>query len=285
MSDIGLVLGGGGARGAYEMGAWKAICNLGLNKNIKIYSGTSIGALNCALIQIMDSDYAANVWLKYNLEKIFMANGIKYSDILDIINSIRMGKDVKFEGILTRDGLINLLSELNIEKLETIKCDFYATVVNITGIPKEIRLIKPALDWYEGRKTGITQYINLKDTVKDHIVKVLMASSALPVIYTPVEIEDKFYVDGGVNDNLPILPIYKMGYRKIIAISCERVNYYNIIRKYPSSEVLLIQPSRYLGNLLNGTLNFNKDKLNQSFKLGYYDAMNAIKRSNLKFLN
>lgn len=281
MSDIGLVLGGGGAKGAYEMGAWKAICQLGLNDNIIIYAGTSIGALNCALIQIMGCDNAADVWLKYNLEKIFMSNGINYNDILDIIANIRMGKKTDFEGILSRDGLINLLEELKIEK---IKRDFYVTVVNITRIPKEKRLIKPALDWYEGRRTGVTQYVNLKNTDKDYIIKVLSASSALPVIYTPVEINDQYYVDGGLNDNLPIMPIYQRGYRKIIAISCERVNYYNLMRKFPSTEILLIQPSRYLGNLLNGTLNFNKGKLNNSFKLGYYDAMNAIKRSKFKYL-
>lgn len=281
MSDIGLVLGGGGAKGAYEMGAWKAICQLGINKNVKIYAGTSIGALNCALIQTMDSDLASAVWLKYNLEKIFMSNGINYNDILNIIANIRMGKDADFEGILSRDGLINLLDELNIEK---IKNDFYVAVVNITKIPKEKRLIKPALDWYEGRRTGITQYINLKNTDKDYIKKVLSATSALPVIYTPVEIVDQYFVDGGINDNLPIMPIYQRGYRKIIAISCERVNYYNIMRKYPSTEILLIQPTRYLGNLLYGTLNFNKNKLNQSFNLGYYDAINTIKRSKFKFL-
>jgi len=283
MSDIGLVLGGGGAKGAYEMGAWKAICQLGLSKNVKIYSGTSIGAINCALIQIMDSDYAANVWLKYNLEKIFMSNRINYNDILEIITNIRRGKEIDFEGILSRDGLINLLEEINIKKLETIISDFYVTVVNVTKIAKEKRLIKPALDWYEGRKTGITQYINLKDTMEDYIVKVLTASSALPVIYTPVEINGEYYVDGGINDNLPILPIYQRGYRKIIVISCDMVNYNNIVRRFPSTDVLLIQPSRYLGNLINGTLNFNKNKLNQSLKLGYYDAMNAIKRSKFQF--
>ena len=57
------------------------------------------------------------------------------------------------------------------------------------------------------------------------------------------------------------------------------MNYFNIVRRYPSIQMILIQPSRYLGNLLNGTLNFNKDKLRQSFELGYHDAMNTIKRN------
>ncbi|MBP1925033.1 NTE family protein [Sedimentibacter acidaminivorans] len=283
MSDIGLVLGGGGAKGAYEIGAWHALCQHGINKNIKMYSGASIGAINCALIQLMDSDSAAEVWLEYDLQKRFMDNGIDYNEIVQIINRIKKGKNVDFDGILSRDGLIELLDELNIENLEKSEKDFYASVVNITKIPKERRFLKPAIDWYEGRKTGFTQYINLKNANKDFIVKVLSASSALPVIYTPIIIEDQYFVDGGVNDNLPIYPVYQSGYRKIIVISCERVNYFSIMRRYPSIQMILIQPSRYLGNLLNGTLNFNQDKLKQSFELGYNDAMNAIKRNHSIF--
>lgn len=279
MSDLGLVLGGGGAKGSYEIGAWHALCQNGLNKNIKIYSGASIGAINCALIQLMDSNDAAKVWLEYNLQERFMANGINYNDILEIIDEIKKGKKVDFDGVLSRDGFVELLNELNIGNLENIGRDFYAAVVNITKIPKERRFLKPAIDWYEGRKTGFTQYINLKNTNKNFIVNVLTASSALPVIYTPVTIGDQYFVDGGVNDNLPIYPVYQNGYKKIIVISCERVNYFNIVRRYPSMEMILIQPSQYLGNLLNGTLNFNKDKLRQSFELGYRDAINAIKRN------
>jgi len=283
MSDMGLVLGGGGAKGAYEIGAYHAICQLGLNENIKIYSGSSIGAINCALIQIMDSKKAAKVWLEYNLEERFMANGINYNDILAIINRIKQGKQVDFNGILSRNGLLELLDELNISDIENTDNDFYVAVVNISNIPKERRFLKPAIDWYEGRKTGFTQYINLKNTNKEFIVNILSASSALPIVYTPVTIEDQYFVDGGVNDNLPIYPIYENGYKKIIVVSCERVNYFNIIRKYPLIELILIQPSIYLGNLLNGTLNFNKNKLQQSFELGYHDAINVINRNQSKF--
>ena len=46
---IGLVLSGGGARGAYEIGVWKAICELGLDKRIVAISGTSVGGINAAM--------------------------------------------------------------------------------------------------------------------------------------------------------------------------------------------------------------------------------------------
>lgn len=280
MDDIGLVLGGGGAKGAYQMGAWKAIVQTKLNNHIKIYAGTSVGAINCALIQITDYEHAIKIWLHYDLEKIFMSKAITYNEILEIINNLRNRKKVNFDGILSRDGLLELFEEIKIDNLEKSREDFIVCVVNISQIPQKERLIKPAIDWYEGRKTGFTQYLNIKNTNKDYIIKVLTASSALPVIYTPVEIDEQYYVDGGINDNLPIEPIYRRGCKKIIAVSCDKINYRNLKRKYPSSQILLIQPSKNLGSLISGTLNFNKQKLRQTFRLGYFDAMYAIKRSN-----
>lgn len=283
MDDVGLVLGGGGAKGAYEIGAWKAICSMKLDKNIRICSGSSIGAINLALIKLMDCDTIIQIWLNSNLEKIFVAGGLNYKEIIDIIISIRRGGKTDFDGLFSRDGIIELFSKINIEKLENMKDDFYAAVVNISESSNNINFIKPALDWYDGRKTGITEYINLKNRNCDFITNVLLATSAIPIVYAPVEIEGICYVDGGINDNLPIHPIYQRGIRKIIAISTERLNKNHLIKRYPSAEILLIHPSKYLGNLFNGTLNFNNQKLKQMYRLGFHDAMNGIKKSN--FLN
>lgn len=278
MSDMGLVLGGGGAKGAYEIGAWKALTQSGLVKHIQAYAGASIGAINCALIQVTDSETASKLWLDYNLEKVFISKDLSYYEIIETIRRIQRDKKIDFDGLLDRDGLEKLFDEMNIKELEYRDVDFYASVVNITEIPEKQRMLKPAIDWYEGRKTGKTQYINLRGTGGDYIVKVLEASSSLPVIYSPVEIGGQYYVDGGVNDNLPITPLYQRGYRKMIVISCDRVNPYVLKRKFPNAEIMLIQPSRSLGSMLSGTLNFNKAKLRQSFRIGYYDAVNAINR-------
>jgi len=274
MTDICLVLGGGGAKGAYEIGAWKAISQTGLKDHIKKFSGTSIGAINCALIQIMSSEQIAEIWLNNNLEKIFVSGGINYKEIIEMIMNIRNGKKSDFDGILSRDGLIDLFDKFHIENLENSEYDFYVTVVNVLKTPE---------DSYDYKKPGITEYLNLKKSNNEYIRKVLLATSAIPIVYPPVEIEGRYYVDGGINDNLPINPIYQGGYRKIIAISTERLNKYNLIKKFPEAEILLIHPSRYLGNMFNGTLNFNRFKLKQAFNLGYYDAMNAIIRND--FLN
>ena len=57
---IGLVLSGGGGKGAYELGVWKALKELNLNKYISVFSGTSIGAFNAALFAMDDLEKAEN---------------------------------------------------------------------------------------------------------------------------------------------------------------------------------------------------------------------------------
>ncbi len=59
---LGLVLGGGGGRGAYQIGVWQALEELGIAKHIKVISGTSIGALNAMLFMQGDLEEAKKAW-------------------------------------------------------------------------------------------------------------------------------------------------------------------------------------------------------------------------------
>ncbi len=59
---IGLVLSGGGAKGAYQIGVWKALEDLGIAQNISIFSGTSAGALNAVILAQGDTRLAEEIW-------------------------------------------------------------------------------------------------------------------------------------------------------------------------------------------------------------------------------
>jgi len=279
MSKIGLVMGGGGAKGAYQVGAWKAICESGLDEYIESYSGSSIGALNCALIRLKTWEEASEIWMNWDLSNFFLTGGADLNDISNAIIDIRNDREIQFDGLFSRDGLIELLNIIEIEKLENSQVNFFTTVSNITAFPEDRRIMDTVLDWYNGKNAGFVQYINLKNKSKKFIVDILLATSAIPIVYQPVEIGGQFYVDGGINDNLPVAPVFRMGYKKIIAISCSQINYSSLKRRFPSSSILLIQPSKYLGNLIEGTLNFKKSKLKDSYNLGYADAMKAVKNS------
>ena len=66
--EYGLVLDGGGARGAYQIGAWKALHEAGVR--IRGIAGTSVGALNGALICMGDVDEAEHIWKEMTFSKV-----------------------------------------------------------------------------------------------------------------------------------------------------------------------------------------------------------------------
>ena len=67
---IGLVLAGGGAKGAYQIGAFKALKELKIDKYISVLAGTSIGALNAMLLMQDDLELSENIWGTITREKI-----------------------------------------------------------------------------------------------------------------------------------------------------------------------------------------------------------------------
>ena len=67
MNSYGLVLAGGGAKGAYQIGAWKALKEMGINFSAIV--GTSIGSINGALIAADDYEKAREMWLNISIDK------------------------------------------------------------------------------------------------------------------------------------------------------------------------------------------------------------------------
>ena len=80
--EYGLVLEGGGAKGAYQIGAWKALKEAGVK--IRGVSGTSVGALNGALICMDDLEKAENLW-----------RNISYSQIMNVDDELLRQEGVK----------------------------------------------------------------------------------------------------------------------------------------------------------------------------------------------
>ena len=119
------------------------------------------------------------------------------------------------------------------------------------------------------------EYIKLNDKSKDEVVKTILATSALPIIYSKVSINNVEYQDGGIADNLPVLPLYNEGYRDFIVVGLSS-NLRIDTNKYPVNNLIEIYPSYSLGELFDGTLNFSKKFVSYAMKLGYSDAKRAI---------
>ncbi len=261
---IGLVLAGGGARGAYQVGVWKGLKDLQIDRYISVISGTSIGALNAMLFNQDDINIAEKVWMDISIEKILPADhkDLLKRSILVTIGSKNLNLIKKYMpkaingGDIPRDGLIEIIDEyLDFNKIRSRNKVCYATC---TEIPKVE-----------------AKYFKIDDYSDQDIRKILLATSALPMIYQSEEIEGKNYLDGGMSDNIPIQPVYGEGCDIIIVVplaSNVRINR----ELYPNSKIIEIRPSEMEAGFMDGVLDFTPDNTKKRINIGYKDTIDQI---------
>lgn len=264
MLKIGLVLAGGGGKGAYEIGVWKALKELGIDKHITAVSGTSIGALNAVLFAQGDYEVAENIWLNLTREKILPIDNkelVKKGMMLFIgsksLNLIKKVSPKSLEqGGLSREGLLEIMEEhIDFKKLLTGNRTCYAACSEI-----------PELN---------ARYFKLNDYDEEVAKKILCASSALPLLYESEEIQCRKYIDGGMADNVPIQPLYGEGCNIIFVVHLSRDCYIDK-SKFPGARIVEIIPSEEPGGIISGVLDFSKDAIQKRIFEGYEDAKSLI---------
>ena len=250
-----LALGGGGAKGGYEVGVWRSLTEEGLKYNA--VSGTSVGALNGALMAMRDIDECEKLW-----------NDIRYSQVIDVdddeMERIYSGdiKPKEFRPLLrkvinvVRSGgfdvtpLRNLMKEhIDPAKIKSSDVAFYAMTYSLTD--------KKAVE------------IDVRTLPEEEICDMLLASAYFPAFKNEPLVGGKRYTDGGVVDRLPVEPLIKHGYTDIIAVRLTGgLGHEKHVRVPKGTTVSYIEPTRKLGN----TLNFSQEQSAYNYKLGYYDA-------------
>lgn len=247
--NYGLVLAGGGGKGAYQIGAYKALMEYGLDKHVAAMAGTSVGTLNMALLAMNDMDLAESVW-----------KGISPNQFLEAqIDKILDGK----EGFISRNGLVEIIdSYINREKLLSDTRPMYATISRYADYVTEV---------------ATPEYVKLNELDYDSVKQIMLASSALPIVYEPVKIGNYVYRDGGLTDNLPITPLYENeGIRDFIVIMLSP-NTGIPYEKYPGSTFIEIRPQASLGDLFTGTLDFSGKGAIIRMQMGYVDCKRVLK--------
>ena len=285
MKGIGLVFAGGGGKGSYEIGVWKYLHEIGLDQYVRAVSGTSVGALNASLFVGSSYELAEELWLNISQDKIltpkevsaedimkwFVANGVT-SSILKGVSKAISGTILGVEKIalviatkmmgdhmFSREGLVEIIADglnFNILKFSEIPC--YVTCIRCPGLKIERFILNEYSD--------------------ADIIKLLLASSAIPIVFPNEEFHGQMYCDGGipiVGDNVPIEPIYNIGVKNIIVIHLSQ-DYLVDKEQYPNSKIIEIVPHEDLGNSLTGTLDFSPEGASIRMKMGYEDAKRII---------
>lgn len=171
-NNLGLVLGGGGARGFAHIGVLKVLEQLDIKP--RIVTGCSMGA-------IIGAFYANGK----NWEYIYtIAKEIKWRKLIDLSNK---------GGLLEGDALEEGLKEYLPETFEDLEIPFS---INATDVESGAEVVF---------STG-------------HLIKAIRASISLPGIFEPVKYQDRYLIDGGVVNNVPISAVRAFGADRVIAI-------------------------------------------------------------------
>lgn len=256
---VGLILSGGGARAAYQVGVLKAINKIlprdGENP-YDIISGTSAGAINgVALASFADNHrigirHLERIWSNFACSQVYRTDFWGVSKTLfKLTRTLIVGRVFKNDvvSLLDNSPLGELLKEvIHFEHIQhNIDNNMlHALAVNCSGIDsgESISFFQGHYsinNWERQRRKGIRSRITLSH---------LLASSAIPMIFPAVKIHREYYADGAVRQLAPLSPALHLGAEKLLVIGVSgdmnKSVVSSAITPYPS-------PARIMGHMLN----------------------------------
>lgn len=241
MANVGLVLSGGGARAAYQVGAVRAIHEILSTKTspFNILTGLSAGAINSAALAAEADDFAGAIehlsetWLSLTPEAVYRSDAPRLASL-----GARWIKDLTMGGALGASRSNYLLDTAPLKALLTRKMDlsllsrhFASGVLRGVAVSATNYITGSTVTFFDGAeevKPWIRHgRIAFRESITiDHV----LASAAIPIFFPPVSIDGKPFGDGGVRMTTPISPAIHLGSEKIVAIG---------IRYYRSTEQTL----------------------------------------------
>ena len=241
-----LVLAGGGARGSYQVGVWKALREL--NIEIDMVIGTSVGSVNGAAVVCDAFVQAEHLWKTLDMPTLF---DITYNKEDGEPNSSEYIESIlKNKGLDTSTLKCYLEQVIDEDVLRNSPIDYALVTFSLTQM-KPVILFK-------------------KDIPKGKVVDFILASSAVPG-FKKQEIDGELYIDGGIYDNLPINILIDHGYKNIIAVSNAAIGVYRKVKE-SDANIMYIENQQIQG----GILEFDPQIAAKNILLGYLDGMKAF---------
>ncbi len=255
--EYGLVLEGGGAKGAYQIGAWKALKEAGVR--IKGIAGTSVGALNGAFVCMDDFKKAEHIWENISYSRVMdvdetLMEQIKNFSLKNLPEMIAGGTRIlKARGfdIAPLRGLIEEV--VDEEKIRNSDRELYVVTYDLTN-----------------RQSLV---VNVKETPEGEIADMLMASAYL-IGFRQEKLGGKYYMDGGGINNVPVDVLMDKGYKDLIVVRIYGlgVDTERNLKVPEDVDIRHIYPRQDLG----GILEFDRKRARRNIVLGYFDAKRML---------
>ncbi len=249
----GLVLAGGGVRGAYHLGVWRALMEMGIE--ISAISGASIGAINGALLAQGEFEKAQTMWKDISISNIVAlpegmtdsSNLFQFKNFAEIAAQIYKNEGLDMSPL--EEILNNIIDE---DKLRNSPIDFGAAVFSVS------------------KKAGVCKFKN--DVPKGEIVSYLMASACMPG-FKMKEVDSDKFLDGGVSNNMPVNMMLEKDIDDIITVDVRGVGVTKSVN-LAGRNVIHIR----CANPQTGLMEFDSDGIARSMDEGYFDCMKAFGR-------
>lgn len=248
MEKVGIVLSGGGARGSYQIGVWKALNKLKIKYDV--VTGTSVGALNGLLFVQKDYKKAYKIW-----------KNIGYDFLFDDAEKLNITTEHIYKTYISEFFKHGGMEVKQLEKQIEIAYDekkFYSSPVDYGIVVYNLTKLKPEM---------LTKNMLTNENIKDYV---LASASCFPT-FKMKNIEGMNYIDGGYYDNMPINLCATLGATKIIAVDMKAIG---IKRKTKNKnlDITIITPN----NKITPTFVFDSDLAVKTMKFGYNDTMKVF---------
>lgn len=274
---MGLVLSGGGAKGAYQAGVFRALADLDVMKRVTAVSGSSIGALNAALFAMEDKDVWERAWGEVSYGRFLVKDeAAPKRKLSDIIRDLRDREPTRnFQEFIARNrlapfsqaGIRQLMEEfIDFDKVSGFRAPLYVCAYNMEKLEPE--------------------YFNLGGRSKEDIITLILASSAIPVVFNPVIFQGQPYCDGGIvppysdkdnADKIPLLPLREEGCDVILIVYLSHYDKVDTSGFPTGTRFIELYPSRPLELVKGaGTLDLNQNTLADHMIQGYNDTAGAL---------
>lgn len=242
-----LVLAGGGARGSYQVGVWRALTELGWNP--QIITGTSVGSLNGAMFALDLYETARDMW-----------TSIRSQDVMELPEETRNLTELhQFLRDVVRAGGMDVTPLEEIVERVLDEDALRASPIRFGLVTVEKRGLKP-------------RELPLEEIPKGKVKDYLLASAACFPALRAKQIDGVQFLDGGYRDNMPTGLAQKMGAEELVCVDLEGVGI--TLPNRTGLPTTMVRSYWELGDILH----FDPDIARRNIELGYYDTLRAFGR-------
>ncbi len=254
MRPYGLVLAGGGAKGAYQIGAWKAMREIGVE--IEMIAGVSIGAINGALIAQGDFDRTVELW-----SNIEVKDGIQMEAQLKAPENLFSFSNLPqiFHEII-KNGGVDVTPARNLVAQYVDEEKVRASGIPLGLVTFQLSSMKPVELFVEEMQDGL-------------LVDYLMLSARFPGLHNQSPDGAK-YLDGGIYDNAPVRMLRQRGINRFIVVDISNMKGIGHKDDLSCADIIYIRPNdpKELGE----SFEFDKPMTEKRMRMGYLDAKKAF---------